>query len=109
VKPYRAGSTAGRPIALAHLAQIEHTIELPQQMVGWHMVFQAEVVEQSLRRRLPPIIAGLLEYRSEKTESRSGSSLNPLYQRYRPKADVDYRGCGLGVRQSDLSAIVGPV
>ena len=81
---YRTASTdrASRPI------------DLPQQMVGWDMVFQAEVVEQPLRRRLPPIIAGLLEYRSEKTESRSGSSLNLLYQRYRPKA-LDYRGCGL--------------
>jgi hypothetical protein len=29
-------------------------IDLPQQMVGWHMVFQAEVLEQPLRRRLPP-------------------------------------------------------
>ena len=29
-------------------------IDLPQQMVGWDMVFQAEVLEQPLRRRLPP-------------------------------------------------------
>ena len=65
-------------------------------MVGWDVVFQAEVLEQPLSAVVcRPIIARLLEYRSEKTESRSGSSLNLLYQRYRPKADVDYRGCGL--------------
>jgi hypothetical protein len=41
---YRTASTdrASRPI------------DLPQQMVGWDMVFQAEVLEQPLRRRLPP-------------------------------------------------------
>ena len=45
-------------------------IDPPQQMVGWDMVFQAEVLELPLRRRLRPIIARLLEYRSEKTNSR---------------------------------------
>ena len=41
---YRTASTdrASRPI------------DLPQQMVGWDMVFQAEVLELPLRRRLPP-------------------------------------------------------
>jgi hypothetical protein len=41
---YRTASTdrASRPI------------DLPQQMVCWDMVFQAEVLEQPLRRRLPP-------------------------------------------------------
>ena len=41
---YRRASTdrASRPI------------DLPQQMVGWDMVFQAEVLDQPLRRRLPP-------------------------------------------------------
>jgi hypothetical protein len=45
---YRTASTdrASRPI------------DLPQQMVGWDMVFQAEVLEQPLRRRLPPQLSG---------------------------------------------------
>jgi hypothetical protein len=45
---YRTASTdrASRPI------------DLPQQMVGWDMVFQAEVLEQALRRRLPPQLSG---------------------------------------------------
>jgi hypothetical protein len=32
--------------------------DLPQQMVGWDMVFQAEVLEQPLRRRLPQFFRG---------------------------------------------------
>jgi hypothetical protein len=58
-------------------------------MTGWDMFFQAEIVEQPLRPRLPPIIARLPEISiREKTESRSGGRLNPLYQRYRSFADV---------------------
>jgi hypothetical protein len=54
---YRTASTdrASRPI------------DLPQQMVGRDMVFQAEVLEQPLRHRLPP--HRLLEYRSEKAKT----------------------------------------
>ena len=39
---------------IAQLVQIEHDIDLPQQMTGWDTFFQAEIVEQPLRRRLPP-------------------------------------------------------
>ena len=74
---YRTASTdrASRPI------------DLPQQMVGWDMVFQAEVLEQPLRRRLPPHNRPPPRIPIRETESRSGSSLNLLYQRY-----CHYRG-----------------
>ena len=38
----------------AERVQIEHAIDLPPKMAGWDVVFQAEIVEQSLRPRLPP-------------------------------------------------------
>ena len=96
MKPIERDQRSGRSrYRTASTDRASRPIDLPQQMVGWDIVFPAEVVEQPLRRRLPPHNRRLLEYRSEKKESRSGSSLNLLYQRYRPKADVDYRGCGL--------------
>jgi hypothetical protein len=39
---------------IAQLVQIEHAIDLPQQMTGWDMFFQSEIIEQPPRRRLPP-------------------------------------------------------
>jgi hypothetical protein len=86
---YRTASTdrASRPI------------DLPQQMVGWDMVFQAEVLEQPLRRRLPP---------HNRPPPRIPIRENGITFGHQPQSTLTSR-VRLGVRQSDLSAIVGPV
>ena len=43
--------------ALAHEAEIQQPVDLPQRVVGWDMILEAKDVEQRLRRSCRPIIA----------------------------------------------------
>jgi hypothetical protein len=62
--------------ALAHEAEIQQPVDLPQRVVGWDMILEAKDVEQRLRRSLPSHHRAASPQQPGTSESRHSHSFN---------------------------------